>query len=122
MSEPDLFDAAGASSTDGYERWRAERLASRQTELGQPDLSDQGNEFGYRAWQEEVIAERVAFEKRWGVKLGKTVRVQFKGLPQPVEGVLRAVEQKHPGSNKKLQLQMGEQIFFSDQIESLVRL
>ena len=122
MSEPDLFDNPGAPNTDGYDRWHAERLAEPRVGPQQPELAVGADEAGYSAWKNEVGEEQIAFEKQWGVTLGKSVRVQFKGLPKPMEGVLRAVEEKGGGRPRRLRLQMGEQIFFSYQIESLVRL
>ena len=122
MSEPDLFDNLGATNTDGYDRWHAERLAEPRVGPQQPELAVGVDEAGYSAWKNEVGEEQIAFEKQWGVTLGKSVRVQFKGLPKPMEGVLRAVEEKGGGRPRRLRLQMGEQIFLSYQIESLVRL
>ena len=122
MSEPDLFDNLDSKSSDGYNRWQAERRAAPSISVEQPELTAGSDESGYSAWKNEVESEQVALEKHWGVTLGKRVRVQFKGLPEIFEGVLRAVEEKGGGRPRRLRLQMGDQIFLSHQIESMVRL
>lgn len=122
MSEPDLFELLDSKGADGYDRWHAERRAEPRVLPQQPELMANSDEAGYSAWKSEVGAEQITFEKRWGVSLGKAVRIQFKGLPETIEGVLRAVEEKGGGRPCRLRLQMGDQVFFSHQIESLVRL
>lgn len=95
--EADLFENAAASSTnDGYSKWKA-----------------------------EADAERRAFELRWGIPLGKRVRLQLRGEAREREGVLRLAEEApQPGRRdaRQLRLSLDGQIFPASLIESISRL
>jgi len=94
----------------------AAEQARRSAEL--PVCSDAN---GFARWKEEADAARRAFEKRWGVPLGKTVRVQLRGESREREGLLRLVDEPSRGSNKHLRLALGGHTFGANEIESLVR-
>ncbi|OYW31274.1 MAG: hypothetical protein B7Z47_01535 [Chthoniobacter sp. 12-60-6] len=122
----ELFQAssAAAETTDGYSAWKsamaAEKAAAdarrRSAEL--PVNSDEG---GFARWKEEAEAAKRAFEKRWGVPLGKPVRVQLRGEALEREGVLRVAEEPAGKSAKHLRLTMAGHSFAAAQIESVVR-
>lgn len=120
----ELFAAAPAEADDGYARWKAEAAAERaaqeaaQRAAELPASSDEG---GFAAWKAEAEATRRAFEQRWGIPLGKLVRVQLRGEPREREGLLLAVEEATHTRSKKLRLRLGTHLFLASQIESVVR-
>ena len=80
------------------------------------------DEDGFARWKEEAEAAKRAFEKRWGVPLGKLVRVQLRGEAAEREGLLRVVEEAAEGkSAKQLRLTIAGHTFAAAQIESVVR-
>jgi len=92
----------------------------------EPDLFQISRGDGYEKWKQEQAAERLAFQKQWGVPLGKQVRVQLRGEPR--ERVGRLVVAEEPGkrstkgaASRHLRLRIGDHVFLSSQIESLVR-
>lgn len=112
----ELFAAAPAEAGDGYARWKAEVEAERRaTELPTAD-----NDQGYTQWKAEADAARRAFEQRWGIPLGKRVRVQLRGEVREREGLLLAVAETPSKTAKQLRLRLGTQVFPASQIESLV--
>ena len=56
---------------------------------GEFDFDAPANDSGYRQWQEEIDSQKKAIEHRWGVILGRRVRLQLKGYDKAVEGVIR---------------------------------
>lgn len=119
----ELFQAAPAN--DGYARWKAEVAAARQaaeslrraSELPVAEDAD-----GYAAWKAEAEAARRQFEQRWGVPLGKPVRLQLRGELHEREGTLRLAEEPSATAPHHLRLRIGSHSFPASQIESLVRL
>lgn len=89
----DLFSLAEArgATNDGYERFQLERQAA---------LRD--------------------FQKRWGVPLGKSIRVQLSSHSLPLEGILR-LDENSPPHPRYVRLIIADHRFHSGQIESLVR-
>lgn len=120
----ELFQAAPAAEADGYSAWRSEMAAEKAAEDARrrnKELPVHTSEEGFARWKEEAEKERRAFEKRWGVPLGKLVRVQLRGESREREGLLRVVEEPARSSAKALRLTMGGHAFAAAQIESLVR-
>ena len=112
----ELFATAPTAAGDGYARWKAEMEAERRaTELPTAD-----NDQGYAQWKAEADAARRAFEQRWGIPLGKRVRVQLRGEVREREGLLLAVEETPNKTAKQLRLRLGTHVFPASQIESLV--
>jgi len=89
-------------------------------EQGQFTFDEEGNELGYKRWQEEMDAQKRAFESRWGVILSRTVRVQLRNHLRPVEGSIRQIGQFKSGRNLVPRLQVGNIEFSPDEIESVV--
>jgi hypothetical protein len=119
-----LFQAAPAAEADGYSAWKSEMAAEKAAEEARrrnKELPVHTSEEGFARWKEEAENEKRAFEKRWGVPLGKLVRVQLRGEAREREGLLRVVEEPAGSSAKALRLTLGGHAFASAQIESLVR-
>ena len=115
---------AQGTAADGYERWKAESAQARAVEEAARragELPTQGDDAGYAAWKSEAEAAKRAFEQRWGVPLGKPVRVQLRDEAREREGLLRMVEELGSGG-KTLRLRLGTEVFEAGRIESLVRL
>lgn len=121
----ELFQTAAEKTDDGYSRWKAEIAAERQTQQAAKRASELPMDTaadGYAAWKEDAEKARQAFEQRWGVPIGKAVRLQLRGEAHEREGVLRIGEEPSTQSTRQLRLQLGGHSFSACQIESLVRL
>lgn len=114
---------AQETAADGYERWKAEvaqERAAQEAVRRAAELPEQSDDGGYARWKAEAEGAKRAFEQRWGVPLGKRVRVQLRDEAREREGLLRMVEE--PGSGgKTLRLRLGTEVFEAGRIESLVR-
>ncbi len=120
----ELFAATPAQADDGYARWKAEVEAERAAQEAAQraaELPAAENDQGYAQWKTEAEAARRAFEQRWGIPLGKLVRVQLRGEAREREGLLLAVEETKRQPAKHLRLRLGTHVFPASQIESLVR-
>ena len=120
----ELFQVAPATEADGYSAWKSEvtkEKAAAEQARQNPELPVQSGTSGFARWKEEAEVARRAFEKRWGVPLGKAVRVQLRGEPREREGLLRLVDEPTRGSFKQLRLILGDHRFGANEIESLVR-
>jgi len=93
-------------------------------EQGQFTFDEKGNELGYKRWQEEMDAQKRAFESRWGIILGRRARVQLRDHLRPVEGTVRQIGQFKPGKGKNPapRLQVGNIEFSPNEIECVVAL
>lgn len=119
----DLFSLGG--SEDGYEKWRLQNAAQRQAAMesrAAEELPVSGDEAGFAAWREKETTARREFERRWGVPIGKRVRVALVDGSPPLEGVLNVVEGCTKQPRKQVMLRIGKREFPSTQIHSLVRL
>ena len=115
-SDLDLF-AAAPKSEEGYLKWRTETAQERKAGL----LPERADESGYAAWKSDQLAQRAAFEKQWGIRLGHPVRIQLRGEPREREGLILLVDDLPPSSSRQpLRLRIGDHLFLPIQIESLV--
>ncbi|MBC8127215.1 MAG: hypothetical protein H8M99_08760 [Gloeobacteraceae cyanobacterium ES-bin-144] len=89
---------------------------------GELDLSGNGSDEGYRKWLLELDEKKRAFEVRYGVMVGRRVRVQLRGELNFLEGMIHVVSEKTDASVTKLKLRMGRREFTPSQIESIVRI
>lgn len=89
---------------------------------GELDLSGNGSDAGHRKWQQELDEKKRAFEARYGIILGRRVRVQLVGELNLLEGMIYLVSKdpKQPGN--KLRFQLGTREFTTTQIESIIRI
>lgn len=119
----DLFQ--GGPSDDGYARWKAEAQAERDAAAEKrraSELPAAANHEGYEAWKSEVAELKRAFEHRWGVPLGRSVRVTLRGEHREREGVLRLADDAMPDKGRSVALRLGDHTFAATQIQSVVRL
>lgn len=119
----DLFQ--GEASDDGYARWKAEAQAERDAAAEKrraSELPAAANHEGYEAWKSEVAELKRAFEHRWGVPLGRAVRVTLRGEHREREGVLRLADDAMPEKGRSVALRLGDHTFAATQIQSVVRL
>jgi hypothetical protein len=120
----ELFQAAPAAEAEGYSAWKSEMAAEKAAEEARrrsTQLPVHTSEEGFARWKEEAEAARRGFEKRWGVPLGKLVRVLLRGESREREGLLRVVEEPAGSAGKPLRLTLGGRTFAAGEIESLVR-
>lgn len=120
----ELFQAAPAAEADGYATWKAAMAAEKAAEdvrRRSAELPVNPDEGGFARWREEAESAKRAFEKRWGVPLGKPVRVQLRGEAAEREGLLRVVEEAAGNAGKQLRLTLGGRTFAAGEIESVVR-
>jgi hypothetical protein len=78
---------------------------------------------GYEKWQAERQSRRKEFEKTWGIRLGRRVRVQLRNERSTREGVIHLIDdlpdQMDPDKRLPLRLRIGDHRFLPNQIESL---
>lgn len=120
----ELFQSANGTATDGagYERWKAEAASARAEEAAArraEELPVTNDGAGYAVWKAEIVVAKRALEQRWGVPLGKSVRVRLRGEALEREGRLTVVEDGKPGGT--LWLRLGAEVFEAGRIESVVR-
>lgn len=89
---------------------------------GEIDFSGNGSDEGHRKWVRELDEKKRAFELRYGVIVGRRVRVQLAGELNPIEGMIHVVSQNPTLPVAKLRLIMGKREFGPPDIESIVRL
>lgn len=87
---------------------------------GQFDFGTNGSGDGYRLWRERLEAERRQFESRWGVIVGRKVRVQLRDHAKAVEGILELRVPAGRGGKKAPVLRLGSLEFCPSEIESVV--
>lgn len=112
------------AETAGYAAWKsamAAEKAAAETARRSAELPVQAGEAGFALWKQDAEDAKRAFETRWGVPLGKAVRVQLRGEAREREGVLRVAEEPAGSSAKLLRLKLGTHAFLATQIESVVR-
>jgi hypothetical protein len=88
---------------------------------GELDLSGNGSEEGHRKWQQELDEKKRAFEVRYGVILGRRVRVQFSGELNALDGMIYLVSKSEPQASGKLRFRLGNREFTANEIESIIR-
>ena len=89
---------------------------------GEFDLSGNGSEEGHRKWQQELESKKRAFETRYGVILGRRVRVQLAGELNPLEGMIHLISKDTRLPGAKLRLQLGTREFTASEMESIIRI
>jgi len=80
-----------------------------------------GSEEGYRNWRRRLDEQQRAFETRWGIILGRRVKVELQWLDRPLEGVIRLVSNTSARDAKLLRLRLGEIEFSPAEVVSMVR-
>ena len=88
---------------------------------GEFNFKANGPEDGYRKWREELDAKKRAFETRWGVILGRTVRVALRDHVKPLTGILEWVSDPKNPSPKTPQFRLKGMTFTVAEIESIVQ-
>jgi hypothetical protein len=88
---------------------------------GEFNFSAKGPEDGYRKWREELDAKKRAFEIRWGVILGRTVRVTLRDHVKPLTGILEWVSDPKQATPKSPQFRIKGVLFTISDIESIVQ-
>jgi hypothetical protein len=89
---------------------------------GELDFLGNGSEAGHRKWLLELETKKRAFETRFGVILGRRVRLQLAGELEPLEGMIRLVSNEPGSPGSKLRFQLGNREFTTKEIESIIRL
>jgi len=89
---------------------------------GEFNFEARPGEKGYQRWREELDARKRAFEARWGVILGRRVRLQLRDHLHPIEGIIRLREDKQPKNAKHPLLIINNLEFSAAHIDSLVAL
>jgi hypothetical protein len=128
----ELFEAASTAdhSVDGYARWQAEKAAEREAAAAAQaslDLPRSEDESGYQAWKAAELAARRELEQRWGLPLGRPVRVRLRCENQERQGILRLARessgQRHDASQPVRQrLSLGGFEFSLSEVEQVTRL
>ncbi len=88
---------------------------------GEFNFDANGSEDGYRRWREELEAEKLAFETKWGVALGKRVTVSLKDHAKPLSGLIEWLQIPGQARNAPPRFRLRGLEFGPDEIESLVQ-
>ena len=88
---------------------------------GQFNFDAKGPEDGFRKWREELDAKKRAFEARWGVILGKSVRVTLRNHAKPLTGVLEWITDPRKKATDEPLFRLRGMEFKPAEIESMVR-
>lgn len=89
---------------------------------GQFSFDAEGDESGYRKWQEELAERKKQFESRYGIILGSKVLLILRGEDKELEGTISLSHSKEPKNRAQLRLQIGPREFSLAEIESVMRL
>jgi len=81
-----------------------------------------GTEDGYRGWRRRLDDQKREIESRWGIILGRRVRVQLTSFDRPVEGIIRLIAAGSAGDSGPPRLRMNSLEFSPAEIESVVRI
>jgi hypothetical protein len=88
---------------------------------GEFNFDAEGSESGYRKWRQELDARKQEFEHRWGVVLGKRVKVWLKNHAKPVSGPLEWLTGKRYNPNDEPRFKVRSLEFVISEVESMVR-
>jgi hypothetical protein len=88
---------------------------------GEFDFQAPGSDAGWRRWREELEEKQRAFEARWGVVLGKPVRVRLRDHAKPLSGMLEWVHKGRAGENAPPRFRLRGLEFGHEEIESIVQ-
>lgn len=90
---------------------------------GQFNFDSKTSEDGYRKWREELDAEKLAFETRWGIILSRRVCVSLLNHQKPLIGILEWVRKPaKPTHNGQPLLRLKGAEFTPANIESIIQL
>ena len=89
---------------------------------GEFNFDAQAGENGYRRWREQLDEAKLAFEHRWGVILGRPVRVNLAGHARSIEGRIQLISPARTSNPKALRLRINTLDFHPNEIEAIVSL
>lgn len=89
---------------------------------GEFDFSASNSEEGFHKWRRELDERKQAFERRFGVILGRLVRVSLSHHRMPLEGIIRLASDQQNMGTKHLRFRLREIEFSVHDIESIVSL
>lgn len=75
---------------------------------------------GYTNWQKELKEQQHQWELRWGIILGKNVRVYRREYSQALEGIMSIVPPL-PKKHQPPTVRIGHHTFRANEIESITR-
>jgi len=89
---------------------------------GEFDFNASNSEEGFHKWRRELDGQKLAFERRFGVILGRPVRVTLSSHRMPLEGIIRLTsEQQNKGASaKNLKFRLNGIEFSVHDMESIV--
>ena len=89
---------------------------------GEFDFDAPASEDGYRNWQKRLDEKKRAFERKWGIVLGRRVRVTLHDHDRPLEGRIYLATEDVPETAEDLLLRIGGFEFARSEISGIVRL
>jgi hypothetical protein len=84
------------------------------------DFDQPAGEQGYHNWRQRLDDERRKFESRWGIVLGRPVRLKLSFLDRPIEGVVSLAQGSPRRKPDSPRLRLGNLEFTSAEVESVV--
>ena len=70
------------------------------------DFDASSGDVGYLRWREQLDDARRAFEHRFGVILGRLVRVRLEGHMRSIEDTIRLVSQQRSAKHQDIRLRI----------------
>jgi len=91
---------------------------------GEFDFGASGSDEGYRNWQKRLDEKKRAFERRWGIVVGRRVRVTLHDHDRPFEGEIYLATDgvSDSCSAEEIRLRIGGFEFTRAEIAGIVRL
>jgi hypothetical protein len=89
---------------------------------GEFDFDAPGSEDGYRNWQKRLDEQKRAFERKWGIVLGRRVRVTLRNHDRPLEGEIYLVDENISPSTKDIRLRIKGFEFARSEVAGIVRI
>jgi hypothetical protein len=88
---------------------------------GEFDFDAQGTNAGWEKWREQIDQRKRAFEQRWGIILGKRVKITLRDFEHPFTGII-TIEQASSKSSPSLRplFRVGHVTFHHEDIISLI--
>ncbi len=96
------------------------RAARMNFDQGEFNFDAKGSEEGFQRWRDDLNAKKRAFESRWGVVLGRRVRVQLRNHLKPLVGTLELVSDPKRPRDAPPRFRLREIEFGLAEIESVV--
>ncbi len=89
---------------------------------GEFSFDANSGEAGYLRWKEQLDEAKRAFEHRWGIILGRPVRLRLEGHSKSITGTIQLISPARTSDPRKIRLRINTLEFHPHEIESITTL